>query len=155
MTSDEKADAAIKTMVMAVIGGAVVPTHINWAITAAALGSGVVAIGLCYGVELSKDEGWHLVKQFVGAAGFWFMGLMVGTRILSVILATTGVGYAGAVALDATISAALAYAIGASSKAYFKGVKDKKDLGAIFRKSFQESKARLISTKDAGGKVTA
>ncbi len=149
MTPDDKADAAIATMVGTVIGAAIIPAYVNWAITATAMGTGVVAIGICYGVELTKDEAWHLVKQFMSAAGFWFVGVLVGTRILSMILTSTGIGYAGAVVLDATVSAALAYAIGEASKAYFKGVRDKKVLGDRLRSAFKAQKAKLDEQRRA------
>ena len=61
---DEQADVAIRTMVTAIVGGAVVPVHVNWALAASAMGAGVVAIGLIYDVQLTKEEGWKLVKQF-------------------------------------------------------------------------------------------
>jgi uncharacterized protein (DUF697 family) len=147
MTPDEKADAAITTMIAAVVGTSVIPAYVNWAVTATAMGTGVVAIGLSYGVELTKDEAWHLVKQFIGAAGFWFMGMVIGSRILSMILTSTGIGYFGAVALDATVSGALAYAIGEASKAYFKGVRDKKVLGDRVRNAFKAQKAKLDQQK--------
>ena len=60
---DQDADVAIKTMMAAVVGTAVVPAHVNWALTASAMGAGAVAIGKCYGVQLTKDEGWKFVKQ--------------------------------------------------------------------------------------------
>ena len=52
---DQDADVAIKTMMAAVVGTAVVPAHVNWALTASAMGAGAVAIGKCYGVQLTKD----------------------------------------------------------------------------------------------------
>lgn len=142
MTADEKADAAIKTMIATVIGTAAIPAYVNWAATAAAMGAGVVSIGLCYGVKLNKDEAWHLVKQFILAGGFWFAGMILGSRILSMILTSTGIGYFGAVAMDAAVSAALAYAIGESAKAYFKGTRDKAELGKILRRKFTSAKKK-------------
>ena len=68
--ADQKADTAIMIMIDSVIVTAVIPTYVNWAVTAAAMGTGVVAIGLCYGVSLTKDEAWHLIKQFISAGGY-------------------------------------------------------------------------------------
>lgn len=149
MLSDKNADTAIHAMVATVIGASVIPTFVNWAITASAMGSGVVAIGLCYGTEVSKDEAWALVKEFVKAAGFWFLGMTVGSRILSALLATSGIGYAAAVALDATVSAALAYAIGGCAKAYFKGTSNHKQLGEVFRQRFVTAKKDLAQKRGA------
>ena len=137
---DERADQAIKAMVTAVVGTAVIPAYVNWALTASALGAGVVAIGLCYGVQLTKDEAWKLVKQFFMAAGTWFIAMNFGSKFIAMILTSTGIGYGPAVALDATISATAAYAVGASAKEYFKGERDKGKIGKVFRDTFHQSK---------------
>ena len=52
------------------------------------MGAGVVGIGLCYGVQLTKDEAWMLTKQFITAAGFWFTAMTVGTKLMSALLET-------------------------------------------------------------------
>lgn len=143
---NEKADKAIKVMMGTVVATAIVPAHVNWALTASAMGTGVVAIGLCYDIKLTKDEGWKLVKQFVLSAGFWFLSMNVGSKILSAVMETTGVGYGAGVAMDAATSAAFAWAIGATSKEYFqreylgKSKLSKKELGNIFREAFKEEK---------------
>lgn len=108
---DQDADVAIKTMMAAVVGTAVVPAHVNWALTASAMGAGAVAIGKCYGMQLTKDEGWKFVKQFVLSAGMWFLSMNVGSKILSMLMESTGFGYVVGAALDAATSAAFAWAI--------------------------------------------
>lgn len=144
---DRNADTAIKTMIAACVGGAVVPAHINWTIVAAALGAGVVAIGVCYDVKMNKDEAWKLIKQFFLAAGTVFLMLNIGSKIISIILASTGIGYAGAVGLDTVVSGAQAYAVGACAKEYFRrdflGKKrpSKEELGQIFRDAFKKKKS--------------
>jgi uncharacterized protein (DUF697 family) len=150
MTADEKADMAIKAMIMTVIGTAAIPAHVNWAVTGTAMGAGVIAIGACYGVELTKDEAWHLIRQFVSAAGFWFVSMAVGSKIISVILASTGIGYVGAVAIDGFVSAAFAYAIGGTAKAYFKGVKNQKELGKVFKAQFKTGQAQAQAKQKRG-----
>ena len=130
----------------AVVGTAIVPAHVNWALTASAMGAGAVAIGKCYGVELTKDEGWKFVKQFVLSAGMWFLSMNVGSKILSMIMESTGIGYGVGMAIDAATSAAFAWAIGSTAKAYFrneflgKSKLTKEELGEIFRKAFREQK---------------
>lgn len=143
---DQDADVAIKTMMAAVVGTAIVPAHVNWALTASAMGVGAVAIGKCYGVELTKDEGQKFVKQFVLSAGMWFLSMNVGSKILSMIMESTGIGYGVGMAIDAATSAAFAWAIGSTAKAYFrneflgKSKLTKEELGEIFRKAFREQK---------------
>ena len=133
---NENADKAIAGMMATVVGTALVP----------AMGAGVVAIGLCYDIKLSKDEGWKLVKQFIMSAGFWFLSMNVGSKIISALMETTGIGYGAGVAIDAATSAAFAWAIGATAKEYFQReylgkVKLSKDeLGEIFRKAFKDHK---------------
>lgn len=143
---DNDADVAIKTMMGTVVATAAVPAHVNWALTASAMGAGAVAIGKCYDVQLIKDEGWKLVKQFVLSAGMWFLSMNVGSKILSALMQSTGVGYAVGMALDAASSAAFAWAIGSTAKAYFrneylgKSRLTKEELGRIFREAFKEQK---------------
>lgn len=143
---DEQADDAIRTMVATVVGTAAIPAHVNWSLTATAMGAGVVAIGLIYDVQLTKEEGWKLVRQFFLGAGFWFVTMNVGSKILTAILESTGFGYLGGVALDGAISAASAWAIGACAKEYFrrdflgKSKPTKEELGEIFREAFKKNK---------------
>lgn len=143
---DNDADVAIKTMMGTVVATAAVPAHVNWALTASAMGAGAVAIGKCYDVQLTKDEGWKLVKQFVLSAGMWFLSMNVGSKMLSALMQSTGIGYAVGMALDAASSAAFAWAIGSTAKAYFrneylgKSKLTKEELGEIFRKAFKEQK---------------
>ena len=146
-SSDENADVVMNLMMAGLVAAAVVPPVINWPILAGAMGSGVVAIGRCYGVELSRVEAWKLIRQFILAAGFTFIGLQVGVQIVNLVLASTGVGYVGAAALQAAVAAPLAYAVGASAKAYFQGELHKKqtaatsaEIGEILRQKFHEAK---------------
>ena len=139
---DTNADKAITTMIAAMTGAAVIPAHVNWALAATAMGSGVVAIGLAYGVKLTKDEGWKLVKQFILGAGLTFVGLAVGSKIIAMLLSSTGIGHLGAVALDATVSAAIGYAVGETAKEYFRrnGNVSKAELRRIFRNTYNSKK---------------
>lgn len=143
---DEQVDDAIRTMVATVVGTAAIPAHVNWSLTATAMGAGVVAIGLIYDVQLTKEEGWKLVRQFFLGAGFWFVTMNVGSKILTAIMESTGFGYLGGVALDGAISAASAWAIGACAKEYFrrdflgKSKPTKEELGEIFREAFKKNR---------------
>ena len=143
---NENADKAIATMMGTVAATAVLPAHVNWSLTASAMGAGVVAIGLCYDVKLTKDEGWKLVKQFVVSAGFWFLSMNVGSKLAIALIESTGLGYGPAVALDVAASAAFAWAIGATAKEYFqreylgKRKLTKNELGEIFRNAFKDHK---------------
>ncbi len=143
---DADADKAISTMVKVVIATAAVPAHVNWALTATAMGAGAVAIGNAYGIKLFKEEGWKLCKQFFLSAGFWFLSMNVGSKVFSMIAESTGIGYGVGFAIDAAISAAAAWAIGACAKEYFRreylgqNKPTKEELGKIFRDTFKKKK---------------
>ena len=141
-SQDERADGIIALMIAGTIGAAVVPVIVvSVPALAAALGTGVAAMGRVYGVQLNKDEAWKLVWQFFKAAGFVFLAFSFGAKIATTILAFTGLGYGAAVAMDGVLGAAIAYAVGQSAKAYFKGERDKSRLGQVFRNAFTKKKS--------------
>lgn len=142
---DSDADEKIGLMITGMVGGAIVPAAINWAIVIAAMGAGVVSIGKCYGYSITKEGGSDLVKQFFLSAGTMWLMLNVGAKIVTSLIQFTGVGYAAGAAIDAVVSAAQAYAVGGCAKAYFrkkyKGENiSKNELGEIFRERFKKYK---------------
>lgn len=145
--NDTKADEIINGMIKQVVATAIIPAHVNWAFTASLMSVGVVRIGNVYGVPLNKDEAWKLIKQFFKAASFWFMGMQVGAKAFAAIMQSTGLGYLAGVALDATISAALAYSIGGAAKAYFQGETDKEIIGEIVQDLFKQGKIKFAKDK--------
>lgn len=70
----------------------------------------------------------------------------IGSKLLSALMESTGLGYGAGVALDAATSAAFAWAIGATAKEYFqreylgKSKLSKDELGKIFREAFKEQR---------------
>jgi uncharacterized protein (DUF697 family) len=138
-TAEQKADAIIKGLMSSGVATAVIPLPLGVPFMAVVAG-GVVGIGTCYGVKLTKDEAWSLIKEFFKAAGLTFMALNVGWLFISAILTFTGAGYPVAVALDATQATAIAYAVGSSAKFYFSGQRSRKELGEMMRESFKEAK---------------
>jgi len=142
---DENADRAIKVMIGSIVTGAVIPAAINWTVVAAAMGAGCVAIGKCYGFNLTRKNGWKLVKQFILGAGFMFLALNIGSKVIATIAQVTGIGYAAGVVLDGVISAAQAWAVGGCAKEYFRSQAQGKNaspdkLKEIFRQRFKQYK---------------
>ncbi len=144
---DEKADKAIAAMVAGIAAAAVIPAQFNWALVAGAIGAGVVAIGACYGRTLSKEEGWDLAKTFFLSAGAMYIGIELGSKVIAAIMSMTVIGHAAAVALDATVSGAAAFAVGKVGKEYFrrdylgKARPSKAEMGQLFRDAFKRKKA--------------
>jgi hypothetical protein len=154
MTPDQKADRIIAGMVSTGVATAVVPLPLGIPFMGAVAG-GVVAIGACYSVSLSKDEAWKLIREFFKAAGFTFFALNVGWQFITWIMYATGAGAPVAMALDTTQCVAIAYAVGEAAKFYFskqafnrqlgaklRGVEktDTRELGAIMRKAYRSKK---------------
>ena len=143
---DNDADLAIGAMITTLGFGSLAPVAINWAIAASAYGAGAVAIGKAYGVTLSEDEGWKLVKQFFVAAGTGFLIINFGAKLIACVAQATGIGYGAGVLLDTAISIAGAYAVGGCAKAYFradyqgKRKLSKEEIGRIFREEFTKHK---------------
>ncbi|GID91608.1 DUF697 domain-containing protein [Amorphoplanes digitatis] len=147
MTPDEKADRIIKGMVATGVaaGGVPVPLLIPFM---GAVAGGVVAIGTCYGVELSKRDAWKLIRQFFKAAGFVYMSALVGGQFMVWLLTPTGLGTPAAMALDAVTSAAVAYAAGTAAKHYFKGHTSQAELRAIVRGAVVEARRNLTTGRE-------
>jgi uncharacterized protein (DUF697 family) len=139
MTSDERADRIIKGMASTGVAVAVIPLPLGIPFMGA-MGAGVVSIGRCYEVELTKDEAWKLIREFFKAAGMTYMATLMGWQFITALGKATGFGYPVAVALDATQAAVIAYAVGAAAKAYFKGGRSNEQLRAAIRNAVTEAK---------------
>jgi uncharacterized protein (DUF697 family) len=134
-------DTIVAVMVSGSAAAAAAPFVVGWPLFIGALCTGVIAIGEEYGTNLdSKDEAWKVIRNLFAAAGFIWLALSVSSKLIAALLQTTGIGYAGAVALDVVTSSAIAYAVGRGAQAYFKGERDKDRLGTIFRQSFMHQK---------------
>ncbi|MPY63687.1 DUF697 domain-containing protein [Streptomyces spongiae] len=116
---DSDSDKIIAGMVASTAAMAVAP-GVNTVAFIGAMGAGVVSIGTVYGYTLTKDEGWKLGKQFLQGAGIAVGSAFGGAKVLTMLMATTGIGYGTAVALDAGINGLAAYVIGKAAKEYFK-----------------------------------
>jgi uncharacterized protein (DUF697 family) len=143
MTPDEKADRIVKGLVVtgAAAGGIPVPLLVPFMVSMA---GGVVAIGACYGVSLTKDEAWKLIREFFKAAGFAFMATQVGGLVIGTVMAMTGFGYPVALAMDAAQCAVIAYAIGAAAKHYFKHDQSLSGIRGVIREATRAAKADLV-----------
>jgi uncharacterized protein (DUF697 family) len=139
-TADEKADTIIKGMVTTGVATGVIPLPLGIPFMAA-VATGVVAIGSCYGVEITRDEAWKLIREFFKAAGFTFAATQIGWQFISGLMYATGLGSPLAVVLDTTQCIAISYAIGAAAKHYFSGQRNQRELGAIMRSVYLKEKA--------------
>jgi uncharacterized protein (DUF697 family) len=68
VTPEQKADRIIAGMASTGVMVAVIPLPLGVPFMAA-VATGAVAIGACYGIKLTKDEAWKLIREFFKAAG--------------------------------------------------------------------------------------
>jgi hypothetical protein len=73
---------------------------------------------------------------------------MVGGQFIAWILTATGFGMPVALALDAAQSAAIAYAVGAAAKCYFKGQQSRGDIRAVMRQAMAEANPMTSTRSD-------
>jgi hypothetical protein len=137
MTPDEKANRIIKGMVAAGVTAGSVPVPALVPFMGAVAG-GVVAIGACYGVELSKRDAWKLV----------YMSALVGSHFMVWLLTPTGLGTPLAVAIDAATCAAVAYAAGTAAQHYFKGQTSHDELRAVVRGAVAEARRNFTTIRE-------
>ncbi|MCR5662089.1 MAG: DUF697 domain-containing protein [bacterium] len=142
---DRRADDVIAGMVSSMTAGALAPAAINWVIVMSAMGAGVMSIGSCYTIKISKEEAADLIKQFFLSAGLTWCMLNVGAKICAAVFEATGFAYAPVVVADAVLSASQAFAIGSCAKAYFRkkyqgGDITDAELGQILKRKFKEYK---------------
>jgi uncharacterized protein (DUF697 family) len=144
LTADEKADKIITGLMGTAVAGALIPLPLAVPFMAAVAG-GVVAIGTCYGVTLTKNDAWKLVREFFKAAGLTWTAINVGSVFISSVLYATGAGAPVAITMDVVQSTAIAYAVGQAAKHYFKGNRSRDELGARMRDAFRERTAAMRS----------
>lgn len=119
--ADEKADAIIAQMTRGVALAALFPAHFNWLIMTGIEVRGVLKMAGVYGQRMEKDDAKKLAKKLAGICGVWY-GMARGLgKLFSIAVESTGVGYAGGVALDSAISASGTYVFGHVAKGFLKG----------------------------------
>ena len=148
----ENAEIAITSMTTAGISMGFIPVFIDIAALMAAMGVGVIAIAKCYGYTLNKEDAGDLIKQFVQAAGFTSMGVVVGQKIFNSLLKSNPVSYIPVMISDAIICGATAYSVGSTADKYFRRrVEGKKVSKEEIRQWMKEGKekGKEVSKKQA------
>ena len=148
----ENAEIAVASMTTAGVSMGFVPVFIDVAALMAAMGVGVIAIAKCYGFALNKEDAGDLIKQFVKAAGFTSMGVVVGQKIFNSILKSNPVSYIPVMISDAIVCGAISYSVGSTADKYFRrraeGKKVSKEEISQWMKEGKE-KGKEVSKKQA------
>jgi uncharacterized protein (DUF697 family) len=142
LSADQRADKIIRQSMLQIAATALVPAHFNWMIMNALSIVEILRIARVYGASLDREQAGKLLTQLFAAAGTWFVVAQVGSKFLPAAVETTGFGYVGGVTLDLVVSAAQAYALGVTTKAYFRG-EPSEELGKIMRSAFKQARKEL------------
>lgn len=153
------ADSAILAMTIAGVGIGFAPVMLDIAIFMTEAGIGVVTIGKCYNMKLSKEDAGDLIKQFFKAAGLAYSMVFTCEKLGTSALKSNPVSYIPAMIADAVMCGSISYAIGSTSKRYFRKLaegkkatdsdikawmKEGKKTGKEVAKKYAEEKASSI-----------
>ena len=117
---DKRADKIIKALTAQVFLISSAPIVVSWAALVPSISASIISIGQSYGVKWTRDQAWHFIRQCFLGGGFWCAAVLFGYKFCVALLQSTGIGYLAAYGLDASLNTAAAYAIGYSSKLYFR-----------------------------------
>lgn len=117
---DSKAEKHVRNLTIAVGAASAAPVLVNWTAVVPLIAVCICNIGKIYGFEVTKTGAVHFIKLCLSGAGMIFMATNLAFKFAAAFLQSTGVGYGWGLALDASITTAAAYAIGASAKLYFR-----------------------------------
>ena len=147
---DEKADAAIWAAVLVNAGMGAVPFGINvWTFVGVSTAM-VVYLGKLYGKFLSHEEAGKLVKHVLLSVGWMWGTTTLGLKFFAEVLKGAGVITMGGttvagMALDAGLSGGVTYALGFTTKSYFKqgGELSEEEIRREFKAKFKEGKEKI------------
>lgn len=145
-TADQKADNIIDQTVISIAFTAFLPAAVNWAIMDGIFVYAILRIARVYGASLNKEEAGKLLTQLVLTSGTLFVVAGVGSKIISAAFQATGAGAPAGIAIDFSVSAAMAYAIGIATKAYFRG-EPAKEIRKIMRSAFLQGRRKFSATR--------
>lgn len=144
---NDAADKAILTMTLAGVGIGFAPVMLDIAMFMTEAGIGVVAVGKCYNMKLSKEDAGDLIRQFLRAAGLAYSMVFTCEKLGSSALKSNPVSYIPAMIADAVMCGSISFAIGSTSKRYFKKLAEGK------KATDSEIKAWMKEGKKAGKEV--
>lgn len=135
---EENADKAITTMTVGAVGIGFAPVFVDVTALMIGLGVGVVAIGKCYDLKLTKDDAGDLIKQFFKAAGLTYSMIFAGQKITTSLLKSNPVSYIPSMIADAAMCGSIAFAVGSTSKRYFQRLAEGKKVTASDMKKWMK-----------------
>lgn len=151
---DEKADAAIWAAVLVNAGLGAVPLGLNvWTFIGVTTAL-VAALGAMYGHSLSHEGAGKILKHIFVSVGATTMAFTLGLKFFAEVLKGAGIITMGGatvagMALDAVLSGAVTYAVGYTSKEFFKRDQKmpKEDIKRFFDAAFEEGKGKVRDQK--------
>lgn len=147
---DEKADAAIWAAVVVNAGLGFVPLAINiWTFLGVTTVL-AISLGAIYGHHVSNEGAGKILRNILTSVRTTTLALAIGMKFFVEVLKGVGVITMGGttlagMALDAALCGAVTYAVGYTSKEYFKRdqVMSKDQIRTEFERAFAEGKQRM------------
>lgn len=125
---DDAADNSILAMTIVGVGIGFAPVMLDITVFMAEAGIGVVKIGKCYNMKLNKADAGDLIEHFFKAAGLAYSMVFTCEKFGSSALKSDPVSYIPTMTADAVMCGSISFAIGSTSKRYFKKLAEgKKD----------------------------
>jgi uncharacterized protein (DUF697 family) len=147
---DEKADGIITKATLINAGLGVVPVFINVTTFMGVSALMVVWLGHLYGYNLTNKRASDIIHQIFTSLNRTTLFMLGGTKFLAEILKVFGIGTAGASSvvgcvMDAGVCGAATYAIGNTSKEFFRKNQkmSKEEIQDRFNKSYKDGKQKV------------
>jgi uncharacterized protein (DUF697 family) len=145
--ADKRADAVIAQTTGACALAAFAPT-VSFILETGIGVTGIIRIARIYGVSLTRQEASKFLKEMLFALGAWQAMAIIGEKVFTSAVETTGVGAVGAMAIDSVITAAEAVAACTAAKLYFGSSMNKGDLRRLVRASFRQARKQLRNKEE-------
>jgi uncharacterized protein (DUF697 family) len=139
-SADSRADRIIVEMMISVAAASTLTTAGGSWLQTGIVAVGIVRIARVYGVSLTRQEAGKFAVEALTMYGFYGIVGVLGGKALATAIEVTGVGLVGGMALDAGLTAAVAFALGQVAKAYFGRQVSKGDFKRIMRSSLRQGK---------------
>jgi len=149
-SADEKADAVVWAAIAINTGLGAVPLGINMWTFMGVTSVMVTFLGGIYGHHLTSEGAGKLIKTIFASVGAMFFMFTLGIKFFAEVLKGAGIITMGGatvagMALDAVLCGAVTFALGFTTKDYFKRGQQmsKEELGDKFKTLFEEGKKQV------------
>lgn len=154
-TRDEQARNAIWAATVVCAGLGVVPLGINTFGFVGVTSVLVISLASIYEKEMSQEAAGRLIKQIFTSGGLMYAGITLAIKLCAEVfkgvgIFTLGGPTAAGMAIDAVLCGSLCYAVGHTTKEYFKknGTMSQEEMKNIFKNARKEGVQEIKNQKN-------